>query len=628
MRRNPYRWAAVCFLGTFFCLTGPLFLFCQDLELKASVSATSVPTGRQFTLTVEISGSDIQSSGRPALPDLSAFADYLGSGSSQQFQIINGQMSGTLSLSHHYVARVEGRHTIPAISLDYKGKTYKTQPIDIEITKGSSPAPPPGRKAAPPPSGTGGTLTPESELEGNLFLKAEVDKTTVYPNQPITLVYKIYTRVEVTGTSIAESPRLLGFWSEELSVPQQPRTTEEIVDGKKFLVAEIKKSVLFPADTGEKVIDPLALDCEVRLRSERRSRDVFDRFFDDDFFNNSLFGRRVRTRISSRPIPIHVKPLPEAGRPESFGGIVGRYEMNVSLDKNQANVNDPVTMTVTFSGSGNIKMLPEPRILFPRELEVYDPKVSQNINRRVDAISGNKEFEYVFIPRNAGEYSIEPFTFSYFDPIQENYQTLTSPEFTIKAVNPSGTVSMIPGRSAPADVEFTGRDIRFIKKDLERLHRMGYRFHRSFWFIILLVLPAAAVGTAAVFRRKKDQMERDTAYARSRRASKVTRKGLNTAHKLMRPATQKEFYAEISRALLGYIADKLNMPAAGLMSEEAGQKLQERGVENDIVADVLEILGTCDFKRFAPASSRPEDLEDAYKKARRIIISLEKEKKL
>ena len=601
----------------------------QDLDIKTFVDQTRIAAGQQFTLTIQLSGSDAQSVPVPNPPDISAFADYVGSGSSQNYQLINNKMSVFISSNNYYIARSEGKHQIPSVSFVFKDKTYHSQPINIEITKGStSPASPqrPGQTSGrrPPPT----QIQPESSLEGNLFLKVEADRKEVYPNQPVNVTYKIFTRVEVTNYAISKLPSYLGFWSEDFEMPQQVATNEEILDGKKFLVAEIKKMALYPTSSGEKVIEPMEIDLEVRLREQNRSRDMFDRFFDDDMFSSSLFGRRVRTRITSQPLSINVKSLPEAEKPSDFSGIVGNIKMETSLDKESITAHEAITLKVRFSGTGNIRMIPEPKIFFPTDFETYEPKVSQNLNRRDKTIKGNKTFEYVLLPRYAGEYRIKPFTFNYFDPDAGNYQILSSPEFSLRVSPGSEAETPLPSGLSRKEVEFIGRDIRFIKKSSEKYLRIGRYFYQSFWFGFFLTVPLLALGGAWAYKHRQNMMAENIAYARSRRANQVARKRLGQAHRSMHISTQKEYYAEIASALLGYIADKLNLAAAGMMTDEVAEKLKELQVDDHIISELLECLQECDYQRFAPADATMETMQVLYNRARSAIVNLEKVKRI
>lgn len=608
-------WISFC-LFLFVSFLFPGYVAAQDLVIKTSVNRTQIPNNQQFSLTIELSGKDAQSVDIPNPPSLSTFAALSGSsGTSSNYQIFNGRMSVTKSASYTYIVHTEGKFEILPVSINHKGETFKSDPIQIEVVKGSA------QQQTTPGTGTrSGGIQPEGDLEGNLFLVAESDRSTVYQNQPIVVTYKIFTRVEVSNYSLSKSPDLIGFWSEDFDIPQQPRTYEEIIDGKKYLVAEIKKTALFPTESGEKIIEPMQIDCEVRLRSRRRSRDIFEDFFD----SSSLFGRRVRTSIASKPLKITVKPLPLEGRPSDFSGAVGNYNWQASLDKNEASTNEALTLKLNMRGEGNIKILPEPKFNFPQVFEIYEPKVNQKINRIGNTISGEKKYEYVFIPRFAGTHRIKPISFVYFEPKSAQYRRLQTPEFVVKVSAASGTGAPIASGLTREEIKFIGRDIRFIKESPVEFHKIGDFFYKSIMFGFLVIVPLIALSGVLFYRQRQDKMEQNVAYARSRRATQIAKKKLAGARKLLKPDQQKEFYAEISRALLGFISDKFNLAAAGLNSDEVEQKLYTKKVKEEIISEVLSILQDCDFQRFAPSNSSTEDMHQFYNRTSSAISNLEK----
>ena len=603
------------FLVLFF-FTIPPFLFGQDLTLRTLVDRTKVANNQQFSLTIEISGKEAQSVGIPNPPDLSSFAILSGnSGTTSSFQSINGRMSVSKSATYNYIASTEGKFEIPSITINFNGNTYRSRPIQIEIVKGTTPP-----LTARNWGSRSGGIQPEDELEGNLYLAAEIDKNTVFRYEPVVVTYKIYTRVEVSNYSLTKSPDLIGFWTEEFEIPKQPNTYEEIIDGKRFLVAEIKKIALFPTQAGEKILEPMEIDCEVRLRSRRRSRDIFEDFFG----SSSPFGQRVRTTIASEPLKITVKPLPLEGRPSDFSGAVGSFSWNATLDKNEVSTNEAITLKMKIKGSGNIKILPEPKFKFPQGFEIYEPEISQKINRSGDVISGEKVYEYVFIPRFAGTHRIKPISFVYFDPNSAVYKRLETPEFVIKAKASSGTGAPITSGLTREEIKFIGRDIRFIKESPVEFQKIGNHFYKSFLFGLLLGIPLVAFGGTLFYRQRQGKMEVNVAFARNRRANQMAKKKLAGAHKILKTDQQKEFYAEISKALFGFISDKLNLSAAGLNSDEVEEKLSERKVKKEVVEEVLSIVHECDFQRFAPSNATPEGMQQFYNRATSAISKLEK----
>ena len=597
-----------------------------SLELRTYVDRTTVGVGEQFSLTVEISGSEAQSVPSPQMPDLADFSRHLGFNTSQSIQMINGRVNVSKNIVHYYIAQKQGTYKIPSVTLDFNGRTLRSDPIDIKIIQGSTSTTPPstGRQPQPSPPGQRSRIEPEASLEDHLFLKAEVNSHNVYVQQPVTVSFKIYTRVDVSNYVVSEMPDLLGFWIEDYELPPQPVTREEVIGGKKFLVAEIKKSALFPTAPGEKIIDPLEIECEVRVR-DRSTRDIFDRFFDDDFFT-SPFGRTIRTKIASEPLKINVKPLPVEGRPGEFSGAVGKFDLDSSLDKENITANEALSLKIKISGTGNIKMLPAPEIPFPGEFEVYDPKIDQRVNRKGNAISGSKEYEYVLIPRRGGEFRIPSFSFSYFDPSEDAYKILKTPEYNLTVAAGEGSGSPVPAGLSRRNIEYIGKDIRFIKPAAQDFHRIGSYFYRSFWFVFLILIGILALGSAGLFRQRMNRMEENTAYARSLKAQKVAKQRLSRARKLMTEKKRTEFYAELSQALLGFVADRLNLPAAGLMTDEVKVKLEERGVDISVISEMLVCLGACDFHRFAPGENALTEMETHFQKAKEAIIKLDKAK--
>jgi hypothetical protein len=588
-------------------------LFAQDLQINAYVNNMQIPLNQQFELTVELTGSDANRAPQPELPNINAFASFLGTSTSLSTQIVNSQVSVSKIYSHHFVATREGRFQIPAIKLDYRGQTFTSAAIDIEIVKGQA--------ASPPSAGTrnrAGASNDAEDLSSVLFLKAEANKRSVYQNEPVIVTYKIFTAVSVNSYGISQLPNMVGFWSEDFPATQRPRIYDQVIDGRQFKVAEIKKLALFPQSAGSKTLEPLTVECEVQL-PRRRSRDIFDSFFDDSFF-----GRTVRRAIRSNAIDLQVLPLPDAGKPSDFSGAVGSFAISATVDKTQVQTNDPITLKLKISGTGNIKILSQPKIEFPSNFEVYDPRVSENIRRDSDQIAGEKIFEFVVIPRFPGTQTIRPVSFSYFDVNSASYRRLATDAIDITVTKGKDTFTSIPMGTSKEDVKFIGQDIRFIQQRMPEFRKIGPAFYKSTPFFAILVLPLVALAGAFVYRQHLDKMSSNEAYARSRKANKMALKRLRNAHAEMRGGNAREFYGEVSRALMGFIGDKLNVSAAGLITDEVETMLRTRGISEDVVNRYLDCLRTCDFMRFAPAESNNGQLQGFFEKAKSAIISLDK----
>lgn len=583
-----------------------------DLKVRAYVDRTIVGMNQQFTLSVELSGKDINEAGNPELPELSAFAAYLGSGSSQNMQIINGRMSVSHTTNYYFQATKEGRFEIGAVTVKAGGEEYRTDPIAIEVKKATAGTPvSPGRPDAPTDAG------PSAE---DLFVRALVNKRRVFQNEPVVITYKIYTRINVTSFGFTKLPGTTGFWVEEFDIGNQPRTSTEVYEGKQYTVATIKRMALFPMSPGTKEIEPLGVQCEVRVRSSRRSRDIFD-----DFFNDSIFGRTVRKSIQSPSVRVEVLPLPEEGKPDGFSGIVGSLNLTGSVDKTRVKTNEAISYRLKIEGRGNIRMLPDPRLSFPADFETYAPKISESLNRSGSVISGIKTYEYVIIPRVPGLQKIKPFSMPVFDPETGIYKILTTPEFIIDVEKGEETFTSVPMGLSKEEVRLLGRDIRFIKTANPAFRRRGDVFykHAPFWLVILL--PMMLLTGAFALRRHQDRMMVDVAYARDRRANRSAMRRLAQARSLMNPEQQEAFYAEVGRAIVNFLGDKLNTAGAGLAGDDVKQLLKNRGVGENLIEAVLESMRVCDMKRFSPTVADEAEMKQLYEKAVNVITRLEKE---
>lgn len=592
-----------------------LNLWAADLEVKAFLDKSHVAQNQQFTLSVEISGKDAQSVATPQLPDMEAFASFLGSGSSQNIQFINGKMSVSKTISYHHMAKTPGTYTIGQVEIVHKGNTYKTDPITITIQKSTAQPQTQNRSGQ-----TGRRGSASGELSGeDLYIRAHVNKTSVFPNEPVFVTYKIYTLVSLTPIGVSKQPGKVGFWAEDFELPQQLPTTTEVINGQKYTVATFRKMALFPTSPGEKTIEPLGFDCDVRIQ-RRRSRDPFD-----DFFNSDFFGRNERLTLYSKPITITVKPFPEEGKPADFSGSSGSFNIEASVDKNEAKTNDAVTFKVVLTGTGNIRTLPEPDIQIPPDFEAYPPKLSESIKRTGTAISGSKTYEYVLVPRNPGLQKIKPIRFSYFDPRSESYKTVQTEEISIQVAKGSETFGTVTeGRSRTA-VEYLGKDIRFIKTALPGFKKIGSADYSLFVFWLTVVGPLAALALAFVYQKHLTRLEGDVAYARNRQAGRAAKKHLAKARSLVRTDGTDAFYAEVSRALSSFVGNKLNIAEAGMISQDVKKRLEEKNVDTEVIQDYFDCLATCDRKRFSPAGVDETEMLEFLKKAEKSITDLDRQ---
>lgn len=591
----------------------------QDLSIRTYVDRNVVGLNEQFTLSVELTGKGANSASDPEIPQIGQFASYLGSGNSQNIQFTNGKMSVTKVINCYFVASAVGKYKIPPVQVTYDGKTFSSASIDMEFQQSGSKPPaqqqPSAQQQAPAAQGTG-------PAEGDLFVRSHVDKRQVYQNEPVIVTYKIYTRVNVSNVGISKMPATAGFWAEEFEIPQKLQTASEVLDGKKYTVATVRKMALFPMSPGAKTIDPMVLDCEVTVRASR-SRDPFGDFFDDSFF---FGGRTVRKQVQSKPVTVEVLPFPEAGKPVTFAGNAGRFRISASVDKRSVKTNEAITFKIMIEGEGNIRQIQPPAIAFPTDFEVYPPKASETISRSGAGISGRKTFEYVLIPRVAGEETLKSVALGFFDPASKSYKSVRTESISLQVVQGTETYTTVAGSGlSKEEVRLIGQDIRFIKMASPPFRRMGSSRIPSIFFGAVLLLPLLALAGAFAYRKRLDRISGDVAYARGIRATSAVRKRLSAAKRLIGVETQKHFYAEAGKALQGYLGDKLNIAEAGMISEEVEKILRGKGAGGDAVREIFECLSACDMKRFSPETATVDEMKTFLQKVESAIMRLEKE---
>ncbi len=586
--------------------------FAQNLQLTASVDRNPVSENETFTYEIKISG---KSSGLPEvkMPVLSDFRILSGPNQSSQFSMVNGSVSVSKTYSVTLLAKKIGKFTIPAVQIKYKGKTYRSNPIRVTVTKSNTS----GNRGAQ--AGVGKQGKSAATASDNVFIRVAPSKNSVFVNDQINISYKVYFRVPIRNPDFIKLPETVGFWVEEYDIPQNIPVKQEVINGVQYSVAEVKKFAVFPTKPGKLTISPLQLSVDVVKR--RRRRDPFSAF--DDFFNDPL-GRTVRKVLTSRALTINVQPLPDAGKPANFSGLVGNFNMTVSIDNTDVKANDAITYKIKLSGSGNLKILDKLPVNFPPTFEIFNPKIKDKINRRGKRLHFTRELEYVVIPRTPGEYRIDPLEISFFDPKTRQYRRLRSRDYVIHVGEGEEIAGVGSGNFSKSEVRLLGQDINFIKEDKLSLKPIDYRPYQSGWFWASLVLPLAFLGLALGYRSHAEKMSTNVEYARKRKAARQAEKRLREAKTHLQQQKFAEFYGEVSNALLGFVADKTNQSAAGLMRDNVEQLLKENGVEQEMVSEYLACLDEADFRRFAPGQTAATDAKQFYDRAADLLSNLGK----
>ncbi|MDP2891247.1 MAG: BatD family protein [Bacteroidota bacterium] len=551
-----------------------------------------VGLGDQFRLgfTLNEKGSDLQ------LPDLSNFDVLMGPSTSQSssIQIINGKTTQSTSFSYIFVLRAkkEGKFTIRPASIKVDGKIYESNSLEIQVAKGQ-----------PQQSASQQNQQNQAEAEAsptgniskdNLFVKLNLDKTNVSKGEQIIATVKLYLsqNVPLSGFDEVKLPSYEGFWTKEIEVPQQVNFTREVYNGKIYQVGVLKKTILFPQQTGAIRIDPFEITCLVRQRVGQQ------RGFFDDFFDNY---RVVKAKVVSDPISVNVKDLPN--QPSNFSGAVGSFTFSGALDKNNIKSNEAVTLKLTVNGTGNLTLINPLKVVLPEDFETYEPKTSNRITANDNGLSGSITFEYLFIPRFAGNFTISPVQFVFFNPATRQYETRSTEAFKISVEKGTDDPNApVVSSYSKQDVKMIGKDIRFIKQNKSKLKPKGSSFYGTLEFYAIYLLSLIAFAIVYVLNRKKIKESANIALVRNKRANKVALKRLKAAAGFLKHNQAEKFYESVIKALWGYLSDKLSIPVAELNREKASATLTAKGINQEVVNELMKIIDDCEFARYAPAA--------------------------
>ena len=453
-------------------------------------------------------------------------------------------------------------------------------------------------------------------ISDNLWISVSASKKNAFVGEQLIATYKLYKHPELPIADIQfhKQPELNGFWTKDIRDIQQLEWDTETRNGVRYQTAILKQAVLLPQIEGNLKIDPMELKTVARLRVQSNRRRSF---FDDPFFGNT---KDFPYTVKSNSITINVKSLPD-GAPASFNGAVGDMKMEAWLDKTITTTNEPVTLKIKVSGNGNLELLEAPPLDLPSDLEAYDPRVTDNISTNSSGFSGSRIFEYLLIPRHAGTFEIPPVEFSYFDPVSNKYNTITSEEFQIEVQKGEGGQGMVTGVEKE-ELQYLGKDIRFIKSPPEKLRKSGSAFFGSAGFAVLGLMPLLMFIGLIFYRRKRLEMQENQALLKNRRAHKIARKRLSEAKKFMSNSEEEKFYEEVSRALWGFIGDKLNIPTSDLTKDKARESLNVKKVPDEQIDNMLSLIDRCEFARYAPAQVT-DGMDKIYNEAEKIITVVE-----
>ena len=541
-------------------------------------------------------------------------------GTSTSVSIINGQRTRTSQTTYTYILlpKNTGRFQLAAAEATVKGERYTSSRPTVEVVTDGAAAAQQGQGGGSQArqGQQGGSAQTGTVSADDMFMRLTFSKRDVMVGETVTATLKLYQRVNIAGFEDAKFPTFNGFWSQEVQAPSQIEFHRENVGDKIYNAAVLRSWNLVPQKAGDITVDGAELVCLVNVRTQRApTGSIFDDFFQDDY-------QTIRKRVTTQPVTLRVSALP-AGAPASFGGGVGSFKMSAALTRDSLLTHDAASLRITVTGTGNTSLLEAPKVSVPPDFEVYDIKTSD--------ISGDKVFEYPFIPRSHGDFTVGPVEYSYFDLASRKYVTLHSQAMPIRVGKGADTGGGTAGgqlvqSSRGKDVRDLGSDIRFISTKPGSLASVGSFFTGSlaFWITTLMLLVIAL--SAWFILRGLAERRADVVGSKNRGATKMARKRLAQAGSFLQGNLYTAFYEELHRALLGFVSDKLNLDAADLSKENISARLVESGVAEGLAADFTGLLDACEFARYAPDAGH-DAMNTHYEKAVSVISAIDESMK-
>ncbi len=589
-----------------------LFIACACFSQVIRVSAPSrVEAGENFRVSFKVTTQDVDDfrSGLHSTDVVEVIAGpYTSSESS--FQMVNGHTSSSSSITYTYTlyAAKSGVYNIPAAHARVGGKQISSSPAKVTVVGSAQ-----GRGNNSPKMHEDDNYQPHMRAAGSaisgsdLFIKVSANKKKVYEQEPILLTYKVYTLVDLTQLE-GKMPELTGFHTQEIPLPQQKSFHIERVNGKPYRTVTWSQYVMYPQMTGKMEIPSITFKGIVV--QQNRSVDPFEAFF-----NGGSGYVEVKRNIVAPSIKIDVLPLPQ--KPANFSGGVGKFNISAQLNKNELKAGDPLSLRIVVGGIGNLKLIKQPVVNFPKDWDKYDPKVTDKTKLTSNGLEGNMIYDILAVPRNQGHYTIPPIELTYYDTSLNQYKTIKTQSFEIEVAKGDGSRSSVVDYSKDQP-----KDIKDIKKGDAELHSVDNFFFGSVGYLMSLLIPFVAFVALLVIFRKRAIDNADLVKMKGKKANKIATKRLRQANKLMLAGKSNEFYDEVLRALWGYVGDKLNMPAEKLSRENISEKLQSHNVDDNTISKFVSAIDDCEMMRFAPGD--PEgNMNKTFESAMTAIMEIE-----
>ncbi len=552
-----------------------------DINVELTASRDELSQGEQFQLNLTVTSSG----GRlgdftPQIQGIENF-QVLGQSSSTNLSIINGKQSLSKSLIYLVAAPNSGEFKLGPATIAISGETHQSNILNIKVQKGT---------AGSPSASSGSSAQGSSKTNDDIYLQMEPEKREAFINEPIKVKYKLFTRVPVENYTIESLPKATNFWVEEITPDQKIKQYYQVIHNKKYLVAEIRDVIIYPTASGRQTISTFQISCNVRVRSR-------DPFY-DDFFGSSFFGSSQKVDLTSGPLTISVKALPEEDRPVFFsdGNVGTNFQIQATVDKRDIPSNEAITFRLTITGEANMKMVKDPEIKFPESFNTYQSNTSSTGGG--GQLSAKKVLEYAVIPTRKGDFEIPAISFAYFDWKNKRYRVISTQPIPIHVTQGKSVAGAINYSSfTPNEVNLLKEDIRYIKTGLSiRDQKQSI----PWWFWLYLVAGLSILPLAYIHSRHQRKLLSDRGYARSFSAAREAKRRLSRAQSLRSGESIDDYYAELYGSITRFIADKTGSESSDLDMVMIRQILTDRKAGTELIDAVLSFLDHCQMIRFSP----------------------------
>jgi hypothetical protein len=605
-------------LAFIFILLFSLFSSIKAQQFIASTNQKQVGLGESFVVSFKINSDGGDHFSPPA--NINVFDIAGGPNISSMMTNDNGRFSASTTYSFILLGMTVGKFRLTPARIWVNGKPIVSNSLDIEVVAGKTGGSNGTNQKAvpiPAPNSPSANLSPEmqTKLERGIFLQARPDKKEAYIGEQIYLSYRIYTLYNFGQPRQIEPPVYEGFWVEDLK-PGIATAQIENINGKNYNIFDVKKSFLYPQKAGDLSIPAYKLQTNVEVEGQGKNvaQKLWQRFFGGNVQGPDLV-QEIPYTLTSKPLTIKVKPLPENGKPSNFTGAVGSFSMQMNCDKKSVPNGEPFELTLTFQGEGNLKMIEAPKLNFPPGFEVEEPENEDDIQKSTQDISGIRVFRYTITPTEEGNFEIPAISFSFFNPKTERYDSLQSTNFNLNVTKGTAT-------SAGANGKNENSIFKDIAQESGKIHALNSPILGKWGFLgTYFSLFFGFIGWI-FYKRKQAQNQPDTIIVQAQNAHKVANIHLAKAKIFLEKRETKAFYKEVSDSLWGYLADKLKLKTANLSRENVTLLLGDLDVSENITQNLIYVLDECEMALFAPFSNE-EGMRKCYENAANVINSLE-----